>query len=242
MARDLDGADDYINFGTAAASELPIKTIACWLRIDSSAGFNTLLAKGVLDATGWRLFRNFGAETLAWDQRFTGTDGRWSTPAFGLNVAKYVTVAYDRGSVANDPTVWYDAVSQTVTEDSTPTGSAESDAASPLFVGMEEDGITGAFDGLAADLAIWSAILTQAEVTDLAAGLDPLQIRRSSLALFARLCGDNSPEPDESGNGYLGTVVGTTRAEHPPKIVGSCLRRDPLRGKLFSGRPTLFRG
>ena len=71
------------------------------------------------------------------------------------------------------------------------------------------------FDGRIAEFAMWTAVLTDAEILALAKGIPPSQIRRNSLVLYWPLWGVSSPEPDLGGN-RNGTVTGATLADHAP--------------------------
>lgn len=72
------------------------------------------------------------------------------------------------------------------------------------------------FDGRVADWAIWSNILTQGEINALSTGVRPNRIRPDLLICYLPLDGLQSPEPDFSGNGYIGDLEGTTYAPNPP--------------------------
>lgn len=73
--------------------------------------------------------------------------------------------------------------------------------------------------GTMADFALWSVILTAAELTALNQGARPGQIRPAGLQIWYPLDGLQSPEPDFSGNAHNGTLNGTSLASGPPVMM-----------------------
>lgn len=75
-----------------------------------------------------------------------------------------------------------------------------------------------ALGGRLADVAVWAAGLTPAEIGALAKGASPLRVRPQSLAAYYPLWGvGSSGDPDLSGNGQHLTEVGTVGiADHAP--------------------------
>ena len=67
-----------------------------------------------------------------------------------------------------------------------------------------------------AEVAVWSSTLTAGEITSLARGVSPLEVRPVSLRHYYPLYGRTSPEPDLVG-GDSATLVGSpAAADHPP--------------------------
>lgn len=64
-----------------------------------------------------------------------------------LNTWHHLAVVYDRGALANNPVVYIDGASVTVTRDQAPTGATDSDAAASLYLGSNQPG-SRMFDGL----------------------------------------------------------------------------------------------
>jgi hypothetical protein len=61
-----------------------------------------------------------------------------------------------------------------------------------------------------ADFAMWTVMLSGAEITSLANGVRPKRIRTPSLIVWYPMDGIESPEADLSGNHLTGTLAGTT--------------------------------
>lgn len=77
---------------------------------------------------------------------------------------------------------------------------------------------TSTLDGLAAEVAIWSAALTDDEVLQLGRGMSPLLIRPESLFSYWPVYGNNDPE--ENVIAPLGlTNTGTTKSADHPRII-----------------------
>ena len=73
------------------------------------------------------------------------------------------------------------------------------------------------WDGLIADVAVWSVILTAGEAAALRAGARPYNIRQAALTGYWPLDGLSSPEPDLSGFSNNGTLNSApTLAAGPP--------------------------
>lgn len=98
---------------------------------------------------------------VAW----TTTEGDWDTPAFTANNWYHVVTTYDMGSTANNPIIYVNNVSQSVTRISTPAGSAPTDSTT-IVLGNRTTG-EGAIKGFVGDIAYvryWNRILTATEV------------------------------------------------------------------------------
>jgi hypothetical protein len=112
--------------------------------------------------------------------------------------------------------LWVDGTSEAVTDVSgdvalVPNGEA-------LEVGRRGNNSTstvGYFDGLIAEVGIWGAVLTDAEVASLAKGVSPLMVRPQSLVAYYPLYGRGSTEPDYINGLGLTPTNSPVAAEHP---------------------------
>src|SRR5262245_54205167 len=68
-----------------------------------------------------------------WEARRWTTDGRWTCPR-SLNVWEHHVVTYNYGATTNDPVVYVNGATVTVTETQTPVGTLGTDT-SDLFIG-----------------------------------------------------------------------------------------------------------
>jgi hypothetical protein len=71
-------------------------------------------------------------------------------------------------------------------------------------------------DGQIAEACIWNIGLSDEEIAALARGVHPLNMHRASIVGYWPLFGNDSPEPDLSGNGLGMTVTGATKDDHCP--------------------------
>jgi hypothetical protein len=107
-------------------------SFAFWVYVDATpvanqAVFTECTANGA--GTG-RLFVYVVAPTTAGFQvrvlaKWT-TDGRWDSSDISLNEWHHIAITYDRGATTNDPVMYVDGTSVTVTEELTPTTTVQS--------------------------------------------------------------------------------------------------------------------
>ena len=160
MARDFDGSNDEINCGSdASIDDLAQLTTLCWLNTDLATSFRQIWDKGaghlvVLDAPNGDIILRTGH----------ATDGEWSgAGTIAAGAATHVATVHDSSSDANNPTIYIDGVSVTVTESVAPVGARDSDAANALNIGETLAG-SNDFDG-AIGWFVWvNGLLTAADV------------------------------------------------------------------------------
>ena len=224
-SRDWDGVDDQINCGSGASlDQLTSFTAAAWFKADSlgesSIGFIISKRTGSGAAAGWKLgVTDSGTEKLNVLCDFTGggsVDGDWDTPADSIILGQWhhAALVYDRSATTNDPVIYIDGVSQSITEVTTPVGSAVDDSAQSFIIGNNAVGST-TFDGSIGYVLYIGRLFSGWEVTQ--AMWYPLSIPS---ALSQPIWGDTA-EQDLSGNGNDGTVTGTTTvALGGPIVIG----------------------
>ena len=153
-----------------------------WLAFNTNAGF--------------RFQRDWGGGSGIWDV-LTANLG------VTLSARNHFAVTYDGASTANNPTIYANKASKTVTRTLAPAGAIwttsgvwtlGNDAAGALPLG-----------GTMEYLAICNVVLTAQEVADHA---DYGIVPRGCIGAWS--LGGQSPEPDLSGNGRNGTVTGTS--------------------------------
>lgn len=164
MARNFDGTNDRLSFGSdASIDDFALKTVCAWVRVDSLASERVLVAKdrGV-QFWGFNVPTN-GALRLI--HGFSTTDGQWDGTASSIvaGVVQHVAFTYDRGSTANNPVMYVDGVAQTPTVVSAPAGTSDADAAAPLVAGETGAG-TLDLDGAIGHLVYHDALLTADDI------------------------------------------------------------------------------
>ena len=135
--------------------------------------------------------------------------GIWTCPRPALSQWHSLTVTMDGSSVANNPLMYVDGVSQTVTEATTPTGTFTIDNTT-LNLGNRNDNVR-VWDGGLAEFAQWNRILSAAEVAAIAAGDNPRTLA-NLIEYIPMLTTDN---PITSCLLAAPTVVGTAIIAHP---------------------------
>ena len=110
------------------------------------------------------LVANDASNVYFYVRAWSGTDGNWSITEPALNEWHHILVTYDGGATTNDPVIYVDGVSVTVTETSGPTLTIDTNT-DKYVIGNRGDGSTAnrAWDGFIAEFAIWNRILTAAE-------------------------------------------------------------------------------
>ena len=167
MARDFDGANDQVAFGSdTSIDSLNPKSICMWVKQDATV-FRFFLGKDRF-AGAWGLGSDSpGGHTdkLYWQQNWSTAAGAWvSTTQVGTTLMRHVAVTYNNSATTNDPLMWIDGVTDTVIQlGADPVGSVTSDAAANLIAG--ENGANAAdFDGQIGWLCFTNVAFTDADV------------------------------------------------------------------------------
>ena len=187
---------------------------------DSSGGgsFGRMLDKGASGSTtGWRASMSSSGTDSNFNFRynFSDTDGGWDvTNGIAFGEWQHWVITYDADSVANNPLLYKNGSSQTVTETTTPVGTRSSDASDPFQIGNRGAQNRG-FDGEICHVQVWSRIITAGEAVECM--YKPGSVA-SGLVAYWNLFGVNSPEIDYSVNSNSGTVTGTTASFDGPPI------------------------
>lgn len=211
MARDFNGAGDQYITHTLAASQTGMTdiTIAAWLYADSNSQFKRFFERndtssGADQDLKWEF-------DDAWGFVFKGgwsTSGAWSIAKPSTGAWFHACVTYSFSATTNDPIMYINGVSQTVTERATPSGTVENDGTT-LTTGANAGGGfsgVGSWDGRIAEFAIWNRILTAGEAASLGKAFAPSFMPRG-LVFYLPLIGRTSPEI-ELMKGSSGTLTG----------------------------------
>jgi hypothetical protein len=147
-ARDFDGVDDYINVSSGSSIDNIFNggaTISVWINPEGWGGgqYGRILDKATstLGADGWGMCVDGEADAtyhhILFYRGFDSVRGLWYTPAYSISLDQWyhITVTYDDTSDSNDPIIYINGVSQSITEDNTPVGSAQDDSVQSLLFG-----------------------------------------------------------------------------------------------------------
>ena len=236
MARNFDESDDYIEITSdSSVNGLSQYSIAMWATRESGGegGYGCMAYKGTTSSPNryWRWENdNEGAGWgLAFIVEWSSSQGAWSIDYPDTAYHNYV-ITYDSGDTGNDPIIYKDGTSVTVTDRLTPSGTLATDN-TELNIGSNT-ARAQTWDGSIAEFAIWNRILTAAEAKGIGAGFSPL-FYPNGLVLYTPLIGRSSPEI-ELIKGTGGTVNGAVVAAHPPIIYPSASQMIKFGGAVDS--------
>lgn len=233
---DGSGTTDLIS--TTYSTDHTLQTWAAWIWITGAGGgnFARLVRNTVEDRILWM---DWVAGEFWWTVGFTTFGGQWSTPIPSTGAWHHFAWTYDAGSTANDPLMYIDGSSVTVTEEQAPSGTLLT-TGNQFDIGNRRSDSLRNWNGSLAEFAHWSRILSAEEIAALAKGFAPSIFPRG-LALYCPLDGRTSPERDFGmGGGHAGTVTGTAYQAHPKIITPgreSIILRTPV---VAPTTPTLF--
>lgn len=122
------------------------------------------------------------------ERDFSGANGVWEfddPQANTVGLWADVFFTYDDSSTSNDPLVWVNGRSVTVTRSTAPTGTPVNTSGA-CYVGNRTDS-TRVWDGIISKFAMWSTTGGYPEAKSLLAGVDPRNIKPNTLIDFVDL-------------------------------------------------------
>lgn len=186
MAYTFNGSNQYFSFSSAITSTLPL-TLACWFNSTSSTAAQGLIT--VCDSTGNIGFR------LSIQGALAGDPLRATMLNSGSGAADSTT-AYPTNTWSHACGVFTSTTSRTVYlnggNSSTNTTSVTQPTTDRMFVGVlrANSAFLNYMAGRIAEVGMWNAALTAAEVASLSDGVSPSLIRPQSLLFYAPLIRD----------------------------------------------------
>jgi hypothetical protein len=171
----FDGSDDTVNAGSGTSLDaLTNKSVTAWINAASFGenSYGRIVDKGTdpSSSSGWGLFvcnsTNCSGNNLAFFHDFSGAnDGWWTTPTNSISTGSWIHVAvtYNNSSASNDPVIYINGESKTITESITPAGTASDDSATSLFIGNRSAG-DRTFDGSIDDVRVYNYILNSRQI------------------------------------------------------------------------------
>lgn len=223
MARDMagSGGEKIVFSAHANHNGLSVLSISIMFQRTSGGGefgYGRLMGKAVSASSTtdtWHIMNDNGNSGfgLTFEYRRSGNDGWWSIPYPSNGVWHNLVITYDGGSTSNDPVIYLNGVSQTVTERRAPTGTLDG-STGELYLGTNADNTE--WDGPVCEYGIWNRVLSADEALGLGKKYSPSHYMRGLMS-YIPVIGRASPEPDLV-TGTTGTVTGTTNFAHPPMI------------------------
>ena len=177
----FDGSNDYVDAGSADELDNIFSgggTVTAWIYAtgygENGLGRIVNKASSTIPDDGYVMHVRSASTSLAFARDFTTTNGIWYSPtaSISLNTWYHVAFVYDDTSASNDPLIYIDGVSQTVTESSTPAGSAVTDAGQSVIIGNDANTVR-TFSGQIDDVRIYNRTLSASEIALLAKGVQP---------------------------------------------------------------------
>lgn len=210
MARDFNGTtSDYLNCGSPSYLNFTgnAMTASIWARKHTTSG-SKIVGKWH-HSTGQQWLIELGNDDLIFALYIDGSGVQIlnsNASALTLNVWHHIVATYDGSAMK----IYVDGTEQGTRSQS---GNIQSRPSTDLTIGIGSS-LNGPFNGELGHVALWDVTLSAEEIESLSNGINPLQIRTSSLSEYWPINGAN-PEPGIV-NKCNATVNGTTVAEEPP--------------------------
>lgn len=164
---------DYVNAGSGTSIDnLSQISISVWVKGSGTSGAQFIMSKFATGSypTGWAIYFNIQTAStayVAFDRGFSTTTGAWRTSSTITHTNwNHIVITYNKSSTSNDPIIYINGVSQTITKAQAPVGTATDESAGSLFFGRTSDS-TYKFDGQIGEAAVFDRILTSTEVSDI---------------------------------------------------------------------------
>jgi hypothetical protein len=174
MAANFGNTASYITFPhNSLYDDLITLSVIVTVQFDAfnAAGTeNTLITKydGATEPSGWHFlyFGNAADHYLRLLRKFSTTSGIWSVNSLTLSTGvKYqLGFTYDKSSVSNNPAMYVNGVSQTVTRTTAPVGTAASESSFPIVLSDLFTGYT--LHGTMYQALVYNRILSATEIAD----------------------------------------------------------------------------
>lgn len=234
MAIEFGGAyTERIDFGTGAnVYGLTQKSISFWVYPDTVANTLPTNVRHVLSlfdvptagGESWAVTIGYGGNGyFGFVQGFSDGvgQGAWNTGAdLSASAYQHCMITYDNSSVDNDPIIYINSVSKSLSELNTPEGTAKTGSTSYLRFGSGLQTTTFlSLDGKLQDVRIYNRILPQNEI-EILANSRRLKVVQNGLVFWAPMWGTNDTTFDgltltashritDWAGGSVGTPVGS---------------------------------
>lgn len=167
MGREFDGATGLLTVPDATSIQNIFDgggTIECWINLDSDGEGDV---GRFIDKQRWNLRVSneaAGKTKIRFACVFSGDNGTWTSTSTEININawSHIVLTYNSSSVDNNPIIYVNGSSVTLTE-TTPTGTRTSDATADLIIGNEA-GDSSTFDGTIGEVRGYTRILNPQEV------------------------------------------------------------------------------
>jgi hypothetical protein len=201
MAYEFNGSNQSLS-SIDPIDAVPL-TIACWIKSDVLAVKNLIfLSDNNANANGWGMYLSAAGSLRGFVVAAGVSSDFGTTSSYSINTWHHACLSCPSNS---ERTVYLDAGGQRT---NTATRNVIAAGVTALRIGF----LVNALDGLAAEVGVWSAALTQPEIASLARGMTCDKIRPQSLVFYAPLVRDLI---DQKGGLTITNNNGATVAQHP---------------------------
>ena len=160
----------------------------------------------------------------------TNSSALWRFTAPTASAWHSIGVTYNPSSTANDPIIYVDGVSVSVTEQSAPAGTAATDASSAMRIGNRANTLDRVWDGDLARVAYWRGVSVSAsDMLAMHGGTVPSTVEAGSLVYYGSY--DTSTTPEVGSN-----VSATGTVDRDDPTFGSTAHSSLLGGLINGGR------
>lgn len=232
MARQLPGSTDRITSALTANNSQRSYSIWVYRIGDGANNLGRIWHKGTSGGTLDTSHNNNAAGgTYDYNRRYSVSNGIWTYPRPAVNEWHHIAIAHDLTADTNAPTIWLDAVQQSLTVAQVASGTVADNNTQPYCWGNRNDDGSRGWNGILAEIAVWNRLITATEVLGLANGT-PAFHYPAALISYSPLKLASVIDMFQSAN----TLTGTTEAPDPP--IYRALRVNNLRPAIFKpGRP-----
>ena len=209
MAYEFNGTTQYLSVSSAPITALPF-TMAAWFNSDSITTTQVILS---LDngANAFRGYRLIAFGTVAGDPLRADTGGAFPNVSLDSSIGYTANTWNHAAGVFTQPSV---SVSLNGSVNSTTSNFTTFPTLNRFNIGIRlSSGSPGVYlDGRTAEVGIWNAALTAAEIASLAKGMTCDKVRPQSLVFYAPLVRDLI---DQKGGLTITNNNAATVANHP---------------------------
>ena len=195
MSIDFNSSGRAIYFGQInSVLNINNRTFSAWIKLTSSVSdiYNSIFS-WMNDNTGGRIYIRT-TPRVAFYYKFSLGPGIWEATTTNLsqNIWYHVLITYNNNSTTNDPSIYINGISQSVSEISTPNGSLPTETGSLILgnIYTETESYTYNFDGWIQDVRIYNRILSADEISILY-NSRALKVVQEGLVFWAPMWGTN---------------------------------------------------
>jgi len=207
MAYEFNGTNQYLSIPAPINGLTKPFTLAAWFNPNNITSSGALIVLSPANGNYWGLLANGTAAGDPVQAVYSGSIGASTSSGFVANQWQHGCAVYPNTS---SRTVYLNAGSSATTGG----GEPGAIAATELLIGSRRlNGSLAAYmNGFIAEVGIWNAALTTAEIASLAKGMTYDKVRPQSLVFYAPLVRDLL---DQKGGLTITNNNGATVAEHP---------------------------